>query len=140
MRTILTIIFLTIFTTGIFAQTDSTLKGVWKLSQSKNSLGEITDVPPVFYKFFDSNNSFSNLSLRQNGLTAAHKGKYSLDSQNSKYTESVTTVNESNTQAAEATNTLKITFNEDKTSFTIEGNIQSTNGTFSLYEVWEKLD
>lgn len=140
MRIFLTFIYLVLFTTGLFAQTNPSLAGVWKLSEFKDGNGELINVHPVFYKFFDNTDSFTNLSLRETGLTFAHKGKYSLDVQNNTYTETVVKLNQSNTQAVTAVNTLKITFNEDKSSFTIEGTIQSVNGQFALYEVWTKLD
>ncbi|MBD1430948.1 DUF4488 domain-containing protein [Sphingobacterium litopenaei] len=140
MRIFLTFIYLVLFTTGLFAQTNPSLAGVWKLSEFKDGNGELINVHPVFYKFFDNTDSFTNLSLRDTGLTFAHKGKYSLDVHNNTYTETVVKLNQSNTQAVTAVNTLKITFNEDKSSFTIEGTIQSVNGQFALYEVWTKLD
>ena len=122
------------------AQDNNLLQGVWKLHKSKNQVGTEQEVPPVFYKFYQLDGSFSNLQLRQNGLTPSHKGIFNLDTSTDSYIEEVKESQNTLSGPVTAKNKLKLTFTEDKKSFTVQGTIQVNNGTFELYEIWTKID
>ena len=122
------------------AQENSILQGVWKLHKTKDQSGIEKEVPPIFYKFFQLDGKFSNLALRQDGLTTSHKGVFILDTKDNSYLEDVQDTEKSPSAPLEAKNKLKISFSEDKKSFTIQGLIDVNGGKYPLYETWSRLD
>lgn len=117
------------------AQTEKPLKGIWKLTRTSKDATE--DIKPVAYKLFDSDNSFSNLKLSDEGLALSHKGVFTFNAKENVYSESVVV---SNITASETTNKLKLTLSDDKKSFILQGTIALQVGKYDLYEVWTKID
>ena len=138
MRNLLTIFF-AILSCIAFAQ-NKPLTGIWELSKTKNYQGDKLDVPPLFYKIFSSDGTFSNMRITPEGAVLSHEGSFKLEGTNT-YTETVKKQIAGSSMDEKQTS-LNYKFSEDGKTLTIEGVLTLDDGvqTYNLYEEWKKVE
>lgn len=139
---------LVLFTVSAFAQkhkkravVNNPFVGSWELVQlSQNGDGGMQAVPGLL-KIYDSNGTFSNLEVGQNGTLMTHSGKYKIVSKNT-YNEIIGSAR-SDSYYALSGKTYRLTYSlsVDGNQLTITGGVDGKDGNAGLkyVEVWHKL-